>query len=184
MTLKPKQGRLLIAKPSILNDFSFKRSTILLTEHSEKSSVGFILNKPTQYVLKDLIPEIDCEFLVYQGGPVEQENLYFIHRIPDLLEGSIALSNGMFWGGNFEQLKNVLVTNRIKSSEIRFFLGYSGWGSSQLEEELKTESWFVSENDFTNILAVNYELLWKKKLLQKGGEYSLWANAPEDIQMN
>lgn len=184
VSLEPEKGRLLIAEPAILNDTSFKRSTILLTEHNGKSTVGFILNKPLAYQLQDLIPEIDCNFTVYNGGPVEQENLYFIHKIPDLIPDSIEVSNGIYWGGNFESLKFLLNNQHINHNDIRFFLGYSGWGSHQLEDELKSNSWFVSENDYENILSEDDENIWKNKLLQKGGEYKIWANAPGDVQMN
>ena len=51
--LKPLKGRLLIAEPSILNDNSFNRAIILITEHTKSSSVGFILNRPLEYTLQD-----------------------------------------------------------------------------------------------------------------------------------
>jgi len=182
--LKPKKGRLLIAEPSILNDSSFNRSIILLTEHTKNSSVGFILNKPMNYVLNDLIPEIDCNFTVYQGGPVEQDNLYFVHRIPELLTDSIEVAKGIYWGGNFNELIDLINDKKIKEGDIRFFLGYSGWAANQLNDELNIHSWFISENRYSNIFAVNEETIWKNQLLEKGGEYKIWANAPSDIRMN
>lgn len=182
--LQPEKGRLLIAEPSILNDDSFKRSIVILTEHTETSSVGFILNKPLNYVLNDLMPDIDCEFTIYQGGPVEQDNLYFIHSVPELLTDSVKVSEGIYWGGNFSQLKELLSKKLIKNTDVRFFLGYSGWSKDQLEEELETESWFVTENDCDTIFSIKEATIWKNKLLQKGGKYKLWANAPSDIQMN
>ncbi|MFL0141297.1 YqgE/AlgH family protein, partial [Tenacibaculum maritimum] len=182
--LKPEKGRLLIAEPSILNDISFKRSIIMLTEHTINSSVGFILNKPLAYTVNDLIPEIDCHFNIFQGGPVEQDNLYFIHKIPELIPGSVEVANGIYWGGNFDSLKVLLTTNKIQEDDIRFFLGYSGWGSHQLEDELETNSWFVSENNYKNIFAINNETIWKDQLLLKGGKYKIWANAPSDVQLN
>lgn len=183
-TLTPQKGRLLIAEPSILNDDSFNRSIILLTEHNEKSSVGFILNRPLKITIKDIIPEIDSNFVVFQGGPVEQDNLYFVHRVPHLIPNSLEVSNGIYWGGNFNSLKELLIQDELKNDEIRFFLGYSGWGSHQLEDELKSGSWFVSKNDFSNVFSVDNESLWKNKLLQKGGKYKIWANAPSDIHLN
>ncbi len=184
VALKPGKGKLLIAEPTILNDSSFKRTIILLTEHTAKSSVGFILNRPLNHVLNDLVPEIDCDFTVYQGGPVEQDNLYFIHKVPELIPNSIEVANGIYWGGNFELLKELLIEHKLKSTDIRFFLGYSGWETDQLEDELNTDSWFISENDYDNILTTNNESFWKNKLLQRGGKYKIWANAPSDIQMN
>ena len=181
---QPKKGRLLIAQPSILNDNSFNRSIVLLTEHSAKSSIGFIINKPLSFSVQDLIPDIDCAFTIYQGGPVEQDNLYFIHQAPHLIPDSIEVDNGIYWGGNFESLKELLNNQQLKSSDIRFFLGYSGWDANQLEGELKTDSWFLSTNDFPNILSTDATTIWKNKLLQKGGKYKIWANAPSDIQLN
>ena len=182
--LELRKGNLLIADPSILNDDSFNRSIILLTEHNHQSSVGFILKRPLKYTLNEVIPDINCSFTVYQGGPVEQDNLYFLHRIPHLISDCIQISENVFWGGDFNILKNLLINNAIKSTEIRFFLGYSGWSADQLNDEIQNQSWFVSKNDFENIFSVDNESLWKNKLIQKGGEYKIWANAPRDIHLN
>jgi len=178
------KGSLLVAEPSILHDDSFNRSIILLTEHNENSSVGFILNRPLTYTVNDIIPEIDCSFKIYQGGPVEQDNLYFIHKIPELIPNSIKVSENMYWGGNFESLKILLQEKEIKNTQIRFFLGYTGWSKIQLEEEISDNSWFVSENDFENILSADNKSLWKNKLMQKGRAYKIWANAPDNINLN
>jgi putative transcriptional regulator len=156
----------------------------LLTELVESNVVGFILNRPLEFTIQDLLPEINSQFKIYEGGPVEQDNLYFVHRVPDLIPDSIAVSNGIYWGGNFSSLKKLLQNNILEATEIRFFLGYSGWGEQQLLEEIETDSWFVTENDFQNVFSVDNETLWKNKLLQKGGEYKLWANAPSDINQN
>jgi putative transcriptional regulator len=182
--LQPQKGRLLVAAPSILNDNSFNRAIILLTEHTATSSIGFILNKPLEYIIKDLLPEIDCSFNIYQGGPVEQDNLYFVHTIPHLLDNSIEVANGVFWGGDFKQLQELLNKGALKESDIRFFLGYSGWDKNQLTDELTENSWFVAENDFENIFSNEEENLWRNKLLQKGGDYKLWVNAPDDFNLN
>ena len=97
----PKKGHLLIAEPSILGDVSFNRSVVLLAEHNDEGSIGFILNKPLSYTINDLIPEIDASFKIYNGGPVEQDNLYFIHNIPEVIPNSVEISNGIYWGGDF-----------------------------------------------------------------------------------
>lgn len=183
-SLSPHKGRLLIAEPSILHDSSFNRSVILLTEHTEDNSIGFILNKPLSYTVNDLIPDVDCDFIVHQGGPVEQDNLYFIHKIPHLLPESIEVGNGIFWGGNFNALVELLNNKEIDSNSIRFFLGYSGWASNQLKEELTTKSWFCIENKYPNILQEDNVSFWKNHLLELGGKYSLWANAPSDPKLN
>ena len=103
--LNPEKGYLLISEPSILGDESFNRSVILLADYSDEGSVGFILNKPLDYTIRDLIPEIDASFRIYNGGPVEQDNLYFIHKIPELIPNSIEISYGIYWGGDFNSVK-------------------------------------------------------------------------------
>jgi putative transcriptional regulator len=94
------------------------------------------------------------------------------------------VSNGVYWGGDFKQLTKLLNKNTIDASDIRFFLGYSGWDKQQLAAELQENSWFVTENDFENILSNDEKNLWKDKLLQKGGSYKLWANAPDNFNLN
>ncbi|MEM7187183.1 MAG: YqgE/AlgH family protein, partial [Bacteroidota bacterium] len=96
ISLKPDKGVLLIAEPSIIGDVSFNRSVVLLAEHNENGSVGFILNKPLEYRLKDFLPEVNSDLRVYNGGPVEQDNLYFIHKVPELIPDSIEISNGIY----------------------------------------------------------------------------------------
>lgn len=182
--LEPNKGNLLIAEPSILNDSTFSRSIILVTEYTENNTVGFILNRPLDYVLSDLVTDINCDFPIYEGGPVEQDNLYFVHRVPKLIPESIKISNGIFWGGNFESLKRALQTNQIKNNDIRFFLGYTGWGKDQLKEEINSKSWFVTENNAKNIFSEENDTFWRNKMVEKGGNYKLWANAPKDISLN
>lgn len=184
MVLDPTKGRLLIAEPNILNDKSFNRSVILLSEHNESGSIGFILNKPSEYKLEDLVPELTSEFEVFYGGPVEQDNLYFIHKIPHLLPDSIKISETIYWGGNFKVLTNLLLENKLKTDDIKFFLGYSGWSNDQLDEELKSNSWVVVENSYKNILKVDIKEVWKNNMIKLGGEYLIWANAPKDPILN
>lgn len=182
--MTPSKGKLLVSEPSILNDQSFNRSIIYLTEYNDNGCIGFILNKPIKFLLKDLIPEINCNFQIFNGGPVNQENLYFVHRKPALIPNSIEIGDGIFWGGDFEVLTELLNQDKLKQSEIRFFLGYSGWTKNQLQEELKETSWVVIDNKFPNILSIKSNGFWKNQMLKFGGEYQIWANAPKNPTLN
>ena len=185
ISIKPKKGNLLFAEPSIIGDQSFNRAVILLTNHNNDGSIGFILNKPLAFTLKDLIPQITTNFKVYNGGPVEQDNLYFIHKKPELILGSIEITSGIFWGGNFDTVIDLIKENKLSHNDITFFLGYSGWDFDQLEDELKTNAWIVSENTYKNgILKADIELIWKDKMVDLGGDYSIWCNAPENPNYN
>lgn len=182
---KLRKGQLLIAEPSIIGDLSFNRSVILLADHNQEGSVGFILNKPLEYTINDLLPEIDASFVIYNGGPVEQDNLYFIHSIPELITNSIEISNGIFWGGDFELTKNLINDGKINKEDIRFFLGYTGWAANQLEEELIANSWIITTNNYqTSILSKSSKQFWKEKIIELGGEYIIWSNAPENPILN
>ena len=182
---KIEKGLLLIAEPTVIGDMSFNRSVILLADHNQEGSVGFILNKPLEYTICDLIPEINSVFKVYNGGPVEQDNLYFIHNVPELITNSIEISNGIFWGGDFDLTKNLINEGKINKENIRFFLGYSGWSANQLESELQSNSWILSKNTYENsILEKSSVHFWKEKIMELGGEYVIWSNAPENPTLN
>lgn len=182
---KLQKGHLLIAEPSIIGDLSFNRSVILLADHNDEGSVGFIINKPLKYTINDLVPDVEANFKIYNGGPVEQDNLYFIHNIPNLIPNSVEISNGIFWGGDFELTKNLINTGQVKKDNIRFFLGYTGWEALQLENEMKSNSWILSENLYENkIIGKSTTDFWKEKILELGGEYMIWSNAPENPLLN
>lgn len=181
----PKKGKLLIAEPTLSGDVSFNRSIVLLAEHNEEGSVGFILNKPLNYHINDLVTEIEVPFQVYNGGPVEQDNLYFIHRVPELIKNSIEISNGIFWGGDFRAIVDLINNRTITESDIRFFLGYSGWSSLQLDEELNSRSWIVVNNVYeSGIIKKSTIAFWKEKMLELGGNYLIWSNSPENPNLN
>ena len=185
ISLKPKKGHLLVAEPSTIGDLSFNRSVVLLADHNSEGSIGFILNKPLGYTIHDLIPEIEGNFKIYNGGPVEQDNLYFIHNVPELVPESIEISNGIYWGGDFESVSELINQGLIKKNNIRFFLGYTGWDAHQLENELEDNSWIVSENSYQNkIIGKSSTSFWKEKIMELGGEYLLWSNAPENPSLN
>jgi len=184
-TLKPAKGVLLVAEPSIIGDVSFNRSVILLAEYNESGSVGFILNKPLHHTLQDFIPEIASNLPVYNGGPVEQDNLYFIHKIPEIIPNSIEISNGIYWGGDFNAIAELLNGDKLSKEDIRFFLGYSGWENTQLDQELQVNSWVVAPNTYENkIIGKSIKNFWKEKMIEFGGDYLIWSNAPENPNYN
>ena len=183
--LKPKKGKLLIAEPALTGDVSFNRSVVLIAEHNEEGSVGFILNKPLDFDISDLVEEIRVPFRVFNGGPVEQDNLYFIHKVPHLINGSIEISDGIYWGGDFERTIDLINQKTITDQDIRFFLGYSGWASLQLDQELLSRSWIVAKNDYeSDIIQKSSNAFWKEKMIELGGDYLLWSNAPENPALN
>ncbi|MEP2772011.1 MAG: YqgE/AlgH family protein [Fulvivirga sp.] len=181
---KPTKGSFLISEP-FLPDPNFERTVILLCEHNEEGSFGFVLNKISGVALEDIIEDIkNFEEKVYIGGPVQQDTLHFIHRA-DYLEGGVDIGNGLYWGGNFEQLLVLIDTKQIKPEDFRFFVGYSGWSSGQLAEELEANSWIVAPNATPDLVFdLDNEALWKTLLKLLGGRFSIYSNYPTDPRLN
>lgn len=186
-THQPKflqKGVLLLAAP-FMQDPNFKRSVVLLTEHSESGSVGFIVNKPTILTLNEALKDFPpFEAKVFVGGPVQPETLHFIHRSPKLKQETMPIGPGIWWGGNYEELKFLAEAGEIKPEEVRFFLGYSGWSENQLAEEIKKKSWILSNSkpDFT--FTTDTESLWKEVLNSMGKKFGRIANYPESPELN
>lgn len=182
--LKPSQGMLLLAEP-FMESPEFKRAVILLTEHNQKGSMGFIINRkltvsPTQAI--DDFPDFDGT--LYYGGPVSSDQLFYLHSLGSLLEGSIEILPGVFMGGNYETLKTLINNRQISPSQIRFFAGYSGWSANQLTKELKENSWIVVPAQSQQVFSEDKENLWKGVLHNMGGKYSMIAEFPEDPTLN
>ncbi|MFA7444883.1 MAG: YqgE/AlgH family protein [Flavobacteriaceae bacterium] len=179
------KGKLLIAHPSMLQDMVFGRAVILIVEHNLDGTVGFILNKPIPYVTSELIPDIEVSFPIAKGGPVEQDNMYFIHSKPEMIPDSVEIADGIFWGGNFEAIKQHLNKGTLSEKDIRFFLGYSGWDFGQLERELEENAWLITENPYrAELIEKTQPEFWKEKLEDFGEKYLIWSNAPENPEMN
>ena len=182
-THRAEKGNVLVAEP-FMQDPYFKRSVVLLTEHNEEGTVGFILNHLLQVRLAELIPELShLDLAVYLGGPVQSQSLFYIHRNPDI-EGSIQLQENLYWDGNFEQIKALLVEGSLKESDIRLFLGYSGWETNQLEDEIKAQSWLIGNVPSDQIFKMKEDKLWKVTMQAMGKQQSYLAEFPEDPELN
>lgn len=180
-----ESGKILLAEPFML-DPNFKRSAVLLCDHSkEDGSVGFILNKPLQTKIDELIdefPAFDAE--VYFGGPVQVDTVHYLHTAGRLLEDSIEVSKGVYWGGDFEKLKFLVAQELIRPNQIRFFVGYSGWSEGQLDDEMNYGSWVVANMDVNYVFQSEAATLWQLIMENKGSTYSVIAQVPEDISWN
>ena len=182
--IEPKAGRVLISEPH-LNDYYFSRSVVLLADHNTDGSFGLIINKPLPTPFNELVKGFpDFHAQVFLGGPVQSDALFFIHTLGDKLDGSSRIMDGIFWGGELEQVKDMIRNGSISASEIMFFVGYSGWSPNQLEEELERHSWLVSDANAADILNTDTSALWMRYLRNMGDEYAIWSNFPADPILN
>jgi putative transcriptional regulator len=181
---KPKQGRILISDP-FLSDAYFKRSIVFLTEHNENGSVGFVLNKPVEVDISEILvdfPSVNGTLSV--GGPVGTDAVHYIHCLGEMIPNSVKVMNNIWWGGDFDVVKQLLRDGTLDSSNIRFFVGYSGWQPMQLEREISENSWVVSELEGEQIMNTRNREAWQAVLNDLGGKYRLWTNFPENPGAN
>ena len=182
--VQPQKGRILIAEPFLPGNY-FSRSIIFLVAHSDKGSVGFILNKEIDFDINDVFPDFpDFDAKVFLGGPVSTDSIYYIHKLGDQLPGSINVLGKLYWGGDFDALKTQITEGNIKPDDIHFFLGYSGWDAGQLTDELKEDSWLVTDVEEAAVMSEFDDVSWTDFVKKAGDRYSIWEHFPENPTLN
>ena len=182
--LKPSKGRILVSEP-FLPDPGFERTIILLCEHNADGSFGFVLNKPSPVNIGDVMEELaGFDMPLFVGGPVQQDTLHYLHRCA-VVKDAIPVADEVYWGGDFENLKRLMETNRVRPGDIKFFLGYSGWSEGQLNNEIATNTWIVSDRvNGPLVFESDPGQMWRDSLKRMGGRYSVYSNYPVDPRMN
>ena len=183
MAINPTTGKILLAEPG-LQDFYFKQSVVLLGEMDKEGAFGLVINKRTDLRFSDVVNDhFGFNPYIYLGGPVKSQNLFFIHRIASI-PGSSEISKGIYWGGDSDVLFEMMQNESINDSQVRFFLGYSGWTPNQLEEEIGRKSWQVTNLTVDQIFSDDQKHLWADETVSISPDYKLWFNMPEDILQN
>ncbi len=184
-TIEPTQGKVLISNP-FLSDFFFYRSVVLLVDHSEDGSFGLIINKPLEFTLKDFTSQFeDAEKNVFLGGPVKTDGLFYLHTLGDVLSNSQLIFDGLWYGGNTETLNDLInIRGQEIWQQVRFYLGYSGWVTGQLDQEVENKSWVISNIDTEEIMGDHSKDLWQKKVRSLGKSFDPWLKLPADPTYN
>jgi len=133
-----------IQSTSLLDGTNFEQSTIFITEYNTTGAAGFVVNKLFGRTLNQLEEFKHCPaFQLYEGGPVDQEHLFFIHQRPDIITGGTLVANKIYVGGDFKQAVTHINNNTLNSVDIKLFIGYCGWDSTELDAEIAEGSWVV-----------------------------------------
>ena len=182
--IDPGPGILLIADP-FLKDPNFLRTVVFLCEHQEEGSFGFVLNRKYENTLDELIPELEGHHLpVFYGGPVQMDTIHFLHQYPGEIPGGKEVLKGVYWGGDFDAVVDMIKNENINADKIRFYIGYSGWSMDQLKDEMNEKSWLTVEATRKLVFHRNYQEIWKDSLKHLGGDYEIMVNFPIDPQLN
>ncbi len=179
-----EKGRILISEP-FLSDNYFRRSIVYLTEHNEEGSLGFVLNKPLELSINEIVDDFPkSDFSISIGGPVSSNTVHYLHTLGERIPESVEVGDGIFWGGDFDLIKEMIAGGKVRPFEIRFFLGYAGWSSTQLKGEMKEHAWLVGKISPRMIMQGVGSEFWSDTLARYNNKYRAWANFPEDPGLN
>jgi putative transcriptional regulator len=181
MNRAPEAGAVLISEPFMMDDH-FSRTIVWLVQHSAEGSVGFKLNHRSEFMMDELMDDFPEGFQVYEGGPVNADNLFFIHRHPHIARSEEVLP-GLYWSGDFDQVKLFAASGLLLPDEIRLFGGYSGWGAGQLEAELESGNWLVGPAT-PELIFGDADKQWAEALRLLEVDKHWMIHAPRNIQWN
>lgn len=177
------KGKILISTPDISGDL-FSRSVVLIIEHDENGAFGLILNKKNTKMSKKFENFFNFKIEVYDGGPVENEKVFFIIKGDKISDAYTEINDDYYLTEDIEMIISKIMNSQINLENVKIFSGYSGWSSQQLDREVQRKLWTVVDVYNIDYTLPNDQNLWKNIMQNLGGEFLLWANAPEDISLN
>ena len=157
-----------------------------MIDHNEvDGSFGIIINKPLLTRLCEVTEVFDnFNAPLYLGGPVAENQIFFMHTLGDLIPESSKIMDGLYWGGDTETLNSLIASGIANAGNTRFFLGYSGWDSGQLTSELVRNSWAVCRSNAKTLLSTPSNQLWKTLVNRLGKDYGMWSRFPKNPEDN
>lgn len=151
-------GALLLAREA-LTDPNFSNAIVLLCQYGEDGAYGLVLNRPSHMPLGEIFEHPPEGFggpetprRVYIGGPVQPTELQILQVLPpgeEPVAQSLEVAENVHLGGAWAELGEILSRDPRR---LRLFLGYSGWGKGQLEEEIEAGAWDVVRTDVHKLL--------------------------------
>lgn len=176
------RGHLLVASPALL-DPNFRRTVVLVTEHTDEGAAGLVLNRPSPVGVASAVPQLEDVVedgeQVWVGGPVQPEAVLVLGEFFDPDDAAVPLFESLGFPSLEEPEEIVLATTRR-----RVFAGYAGWGAGQLEEEIANEDWILEPAEIDDAFTAEPDELWRDVLRRKGGIYEIVARMPDDASLN
>ncbi len=156
---------LLLAMPQVLDPF-FHKSVILLLQHQEEGSQGFIVNRPTGVKIAEILDDLEIPWLgdegslAFFGGPVQPQlgTLLYHDESPDEATTRFEVCPGVALTQHLGDLES-LAGEPPKS--FRLLLGYAGWGDGQLVKEILRNDWITAPVDADLLFSAEPEEVWR-----------------------
>ncbi|MCM1483118.1 MAG: YqgE/AlgH family protein [Muribaculaceae bacterium] len=186
---RPHPGALLVAEPFMVDAY-FRHSVVCIVEYGEDvTSMGIVLNHSTGYTLQGLVSEVTREepVTVYCGGPLSCDRLYYVHTLGSrLIPGARQIAPGLYIGGDFEAMISYVNDGLPIDGRVRFFVGYSGWSSEQLDAEIQQNTWAVTELMSPPGIALTEsdDAYWHRHVRAMGKAFRGWLYHPRNPQCN
>ncbi|MEI7732668.1 MAG: YqgE/AlgH family protein [Verrucomicrobiota bacterium] len=183
-TFKSLQGQLLLDGGSLAGSF-FSRTVVLICQHDAEGAFGLVLNRPADATvgaaLTVKVPETLREQPLFVGGPVQPSALSYLHSDVFLPEASVLPNLNL--DHSVDTLME-LAESFSPTRKIKVFAGYAGWSPGQLDDEMKRKAWLTHPASLELVFSAKPEDLWRHILRQKGWQYTLLAESPEDLARN
>lgn len=177
------RGQLLLASPALL-DPNFRRTVVLVGEHSDEGAMGVVLNRPSETTVGEAVPQLDAaldgEQPVYVGGPVSPTSIVLVAEFTEPAAAGLLVCGRIGFPGSDTDIQDLAgVTQRGRA-----FAGYAGWGAGQLDAELENGDWILEPAGPEDVFTERPEALWGAVLARKGGRFALLARMPADPSLN
>lgn len=157
------QPAAILISSSSLKDLNFDKVVVFITEYNTKGAMGFVINNLFPRKFNELVEFNNSPaFSLYEGGPVENDKLFFLHQRPDLIEEGTPVTDSIYLGGNFKQVVAKINAGILKETDVKLFVGYCGWDPGQLEEEVEEGSWLICENNTGAVFLSDTKMLWEE----------------------
>ena len=161
-----EKGVLLVASPS-LSDPNFHQAVLLIVEHGRGGTVGLILNRPTNVLVSEVLPDFTVlkrtPHRLFAGGPVERTQLVLLFRLTQLLPDTRQIIDGIYVGT--PRVLERIMTQPKPSEAFRAFSGFAGWAPGQLEHEMLEGAWGVLPSNAFNIFDKDPAMLWPDSII-------------------
>lgn len=161
-SLPVKTGVFLVSHPSLM-DPNFQQTVVLICEHGDGGTLGIIINRPTEFLLSDVLPAVPVlkgtSYVLYAGGPVQPNSILMLFRIAETPERMRKVLERVYLGLDREALERI-ITKPQPTETFRAYAGYAGWAPGQLEFEMAMGSWAVIPADPSSIFDKAPDTLW------------------------
>jgi len=157
------KGKLLVATDGVSGG-AFAESVVLLLHHDESGALGLVVNRPTEAVPEEALPELEglagYQGALFWGGPVQMYTMRALLRTDSPPDNTIHIVDAVY----LAHADEALLKSASNASVLRFYIGYAGWAPGQLEHELARGSWHVVTATEEHVFAENPDEVWQTLL--------------------